>query len=550
MAEVSWAVPFAEWTLKIAQDFIASLKDEEADKSYRLYSGDGWLDGEGWKLPLPDDAKQKEAIQKIFIHEPLIAEAANNHRDGVISREPLWRYVKAKTPRSPRRRVPKALPAPELPKLDEHEDPRIVQLEEAQTEKWDERDTLLIYQEATVTTLFYGRAPLRQYVPSGLRRPENGTLAAADLAAALRLTYLEAPHPALAGVCTHDSTKRQCGVYLYRDAKGDEYAELSYLDESNVLTVLRVVGKDGDAAPLWFGDLGGRLLVYEMKGPRLFGESERQNQVFGNFAKTIMARQLELGGYRERNYLNVQPPGYWVNESGEAWTGKPGEKRARFIATTLPTGPGIDRYFQGSEMISESGEFKGFATPALAYEDPVTLAESERGLNNARLSILSSTGQLYLAMTGDGAASAVSRIQARAVHESRLGPRKAMLDGGIRWHLETEARMAAVAFSGAAYVSEFRAESNAIIDTGPITPDERRAFLEQAEKGYLSMETFLARTGEDDPDAEKRKIDAEDQARDERTLGVVSGRAATAGQGTGDVDPEAALEAELGQGAA
>jgi hypothetical protein len=362
------------------------------------------------------------------------------------------------------------------------------------------------------------------------------------------LTYLDAPHPATAGVCTHEGTKRQCGVFLYTDANNKPFAELSYLDDAGALTILRVVGAAGDVNQ-WFGNLGGRLLVYDLKGQRLFGESERRNQIVGNFAKTLMARQLELGGYRERNYLNVQPPGYWVNEAGQPWTGKPGEKRVKFVATALPTGAGVDRFFQGAEMISESGEFKGFANPSLAYEEPVSLAEPERGLNNARLAILASTGQLYLAMTGDGAASAVSRIQARAVHEARLGPRKAMLDGGIRWHLETEARMAAVAYSGAGAIAELRVESNAIIDTGPITPDERRALLEQAETGYLSTETFLARTGEDDPDAEKQKIANEEVARDARTMGVVSGRPATAAQGAGAVDPNAALDEELGQGA-
>lgn len=200
-------------------------------------------------------------------------------------------------------------------------------------------------------------------------------------------------------------------------------------------------------------------------------------------------------------------------------------------------------------MVSGEGKFAGFASPALAYEDPVPLAEPERGVANARRSILAGTGQEYLLMSGDAGASAVSRIQGRAIHEARLGASKVAVDSGIRWHLETVARWAHEAIGQSGTVNDLRVESNAIIDTGPLTPDEKRAIMEEIEKGLLSKETGMGLLGRDDPQAEMQRIEDEQAASDARFLGVASGTAqrGQVGQG-GESNPADILAGELGGG--
>lgn len=556
---------FAIWTLRHAQQFLATLADEDGAKNRKFYEGDHWQGGDGWLSELPTgegSLARIAAIARMFIPEPLIAEAVNNHRDGVIAREPLWRFVPTtapRVPRSPRQPAPQprrlgglvvspVAPAPAEPT---DEDATALMLEAAMTDKWDERDTLATFKAALATALLFGRAPLRLYVPPGLRtqRIPDGplTLAARDFAEAIRLLYCDALDPQTAGVYTDPDTKRRCSVYVRHDVvRNLDFAELSYLDAAG-RTVLRVVGADGEAEAPFLADLGGRLFIYDLTRSRLIGEPERRNQIVGNFAKTLMARQLELGGYRERNLLNVQPPGYWEDQEGKVWTGATGQKRTKFVALSLPTGPGVDRYLQGAEMTNKDGAFQGFATPSLAYEDPVPLAEPERGLANARLSILAGTGQLYLAMSGDSQASGVARIQARAVHEARLGESKTAVDGALRWYLEFEARFAATVIGTERTVAGYRAEANAIIDTGPLTPDEQRAIVDQMDKGYLSKETGLGMLGRDDPSAELQRIKDERNESDSAFLGLAGGaqRGTVAPGGQQQQSPGDVLNAEL-----
>src|SRR3712207_9001713 len=43
--------------------------------------------------------------------------------------------------------------------------------------------------------------------------------------------------------------------------------------------------------------------------------------------------------------------------------------------------------------------------------------------------------------------------------------------------------------------TDLRCEANTIVDTGPLTPEERQALLAQYQAGALSLETLLALTG-------------------------------------------------------
>ncbi len=514
--------PFESWDLQKVRERVGGLRDEDAERNWKFYSGDHWQGGEGWAAQLPDGSEKVEALRKQFTPEPLIPEAVDNHRDGVIGREPLWRFVPRQVfpRRSPRRLVSRlrgALSLVSRAQPDQDQDGRIAEIEGLLTEIGDERDHLLLYQRLTVTLLLYGRVPVRLYVPRGLR-DERGALRAINLDTALRFFYLDTPDPLNAGVFTDDDTKRQVGLFLFSH-EGRQRAELTYLNDAGD-TILRIIEERGVVEETTLA-LGGRLLMYELRGVPLIGETERKNQRLANLAKTALGANTETAGWRERNYLDVQPPGYYEDADGNVWTPGSNKPRGKFVQITLPTGPRVDRFLQGADVYGPDGKFAGTATPRLAYQDPAPVEVIERVIANTRHSILARTGQLYLLMSGDATATGVSRIQARAVHEARLGRTKVALDGFLRWEKETHLAAGAAVLRQPQEYADLRVEANMIIETGPLTPDEQRVIVERVEKGLLSLETALALLGADDPDAEKAKIRAEREEADEvfeRTL--------------------------------
>lgn len=493
--------PFETWTLEDVRKRLSPLRTEGATKNQRYYSGDHWQDGTGWAAALPEDLAQRATLQQQFTPEPLIAEVVDNHRDGVIGREPLWRFVpvEALTPRSSRRIGPRA--AAPLALAAPPDDPRIAGVEAALTEVDDERDHLLLWQRVVTTLLLYGRAPVRLFVPAGLRG-ENGTLTAPDLAAALRLFHLHDPSPEDATIVVDPDTTRQVGVFIYRQDEQDR-AEISYLNDDGT-TQIRILNGGGvvdeTAVPL-----GGRLTIHELRAPALIGEVERRNQRLADFTKTALGINVEMAGWQERNFVNIQPPGYWETEGGALWTPGSQKPRHRFVQVALPTGPRVDRYLQGSETYGPDGSFRGTANGHLAYQPPAPVEVIEQVIVHARGTIYKRTGQQYLDMAGDAVASGVSRIQARAVHETRLGRTKTVLDSALRWQKEVHLAWAARVL-GTTEFAGLRAEGNALIHTGPLLPDERDALLRQLVAGAMSLELFLALTGVDDPEAEAKRI--------------------------------------------
>lgn len=537
-------VPFAAWTLEDCRKRIAGLRQDSGMLNRRYYDGDHWQGGTGWGAALPDDPAQRLTLEQQFTPEPLIAEVVDNHRDGVIGREPIWRFVPAGslTPRSPRRLGPRALAPRAL--AAPPDDPRIALAESALTEVDDERDYLLLWQRVVVTLLLYGRAPVRLYVPSGLR-DDQGHLAAVDLAAALRLFHLQDLAPESAGVFTDPTTAREIGVFLYREGDEDR-ADLSYLNPDGT-TTLRVINGGGVVDEIAV-DLGGRLTIYELRAAALIGDVERRNQRLADFAKTVLGINAEVGAWQERNFINIQPPGYWEAADGTIWTPGGDKPRARFVELTLPTGPRVDRFLQGADQYGPDGAFRGTASGQVAYQPPAPVDVIERVILHARGTIYKRTGQQYLDMAGDAVASGVSRVQARSIHETRLRRTKIVIDGAIRWDKEVRLAWASYVLKTGEY-NDLRAEGNALIHTGQLLPDERAALLQQWQAGALSLSSFLALTGADDPDAEIARIETERQAGDAALMGVARPAPAAQPGQQAPVDPAAVLAAQLGQGA-
>ena len=481
------------------------------------------------------------AIAAGFVSKNVAAEVVNRHRDAVLGREPRWGFV----PRRP------------LAEGEEPTEPEQALADEAGaalTEWWDARRPLETVQRAVALALTTGRATLRLYVPAGLR-DQAGKVSAPDLVAALGLIRPHLPEPGTAGVFpdgdlegVEAETGAEVGVYAI-SRNNQESAELCYLDEQGG-TVLRVVGEGGgegggEAAAL---PLGGRLLLYELTRDALLTPQVRQLQKALNLDLTQMMRNVNLAGSLERVIVNAQKPGRWVDAAGSPLSAEQakGDPNARFIQEPLPVGAGVSAFLAGLPHYNEAGGVAGYANPSIQWRDPVpvtTFTDTKGALYGG---ILEEAGQLHALIAEDATASGESRKQARAEFEASLRLTKTLVDGALRWLLETALALAGVFCGRPGAFEALRCEAACQVDAGPLTADERQQIVAEFEKGVFSWETTAVRLGAEDPDAERARLDAERERADQAFLGLTNGNGVTGERG--EVGQTQAGQQQPGQG--
>jgi hypothetical protein len=251
----------------------------------------------------------------------------------------------------------------------------------------------------------------------------------------------------------------------------------------------------------------------------LITEPVRQHQALLNMAKTMLGRNVVLGGFLERILLNAQLPGAWDGDT--------------FVPDPLRVGAGTTNVLAGLPIYNERGEVSGYTSPSVVYRDPVPVTTFEATAMAAYRGILEETFQTHVLETVSSAASGESRKQARADFAASLGPTVAEAERAGRWLIETALAMAA-AFSGQpGRYDGLRGVFACRVDTGPVSSDEQAQARENVKAGIMSEETAMARVGIDDVDAEKARIAAERAARQERAREVLgnAGQSAEEGQG-------------------
>jgi hypothetical protein len=485
---------FADISATQAANHIIVTEGMQANRHY--YDGDHWQAGAGWIGPMPTEASAEAGqiiaqIQRGFVSKNAIRETVLRHLAGVIGHEPRWSLS-----------VRRALADGEEPTAEEQE---LIQEAEALLKAWwDWRGVHQIISKAVVNLLLSGRAPLRLFVPDANRDDETGGVPPTPLPDAVWYVWCEALSPAQATVFTDTSTMADGGVYQYTpvDLAGvqqSQVTELTYLDEDGA-TVLRVLQGSTEADTRL--PLDGGLLLYEMTSEALIGEQVRQQQKLLNLARTMLARNVVVGGFLERVFLNAQMPGTWSRDDS---TGQ-----ETFTAEDMVIGPGTTNYVQGVPVFKD-GQVTGYTTPNVAYRDPVPVTTFEETSRSAYRGILEETRQLHALLSGDAAPSGESRRQALFDFVLSLQDTATEIEEALRWLLETTLNFAATFAGEPARFTGLRVSATCQIDAGPISEADMRALVDVVGARLMSRRTAMARLGIDDPDAEQQQIEQEQE---------------------------------------
>lgn len=240
--------PFDALTVRDAQRKLCheDTDEETAESALEYVEGDHWQHGRGWIGPRPDlhhagaDIHHDHQlhhhvlheIRRAFISKNAVREVVARHSAGVVGHPIAWRFT-----------VARPLAPDEALRADEQT--RIAEAESALTAWWDSGGLAEELQEALVTLLCAGRAPLRLYVPPGLlvdQADGSVTLPPGDLAAQLTRIVLDTPDIEEATVIEDRRTRAHAGLFLTEEEQGQPTLEVSAVDGAD--TVLRIIVGD------------------------------------------------------------------------------------------------------------------------------------------------------------------------------------------------------------------------------------------------------------------------------------------------------------------
>jgi hypothetical protein len=456
--------------------------------------GNHWQEGRVWVGPPDPDVANRptvleQKIKPIFVSKNIIKEIVEAHRDAVIGKEPDWSAASREVLKEGQE------PSSQTQAL-------IDEAEMLSTEWWDSKRIHDALKKAASNVLATGRGPLRLFVPKAYIA-EDGTPAPGDLKTWLSRIFLTAADVDQQTLVVDEDSQQQAGVYAVQRDKA-KHAEISFVDDDGK-TILRTFDtetrKEFEGKPQ---DLGGNLLHFEMQREPIVSEQIRQNQALFNTTLTMRTRNVGVGGFPERTFLNARPPSHLEKDPDD-----PGKQIE--VVDNFKVGAGVTNFVVGNVIEDEQGNAKGVTTASVSYRDPVNVDTFEKTEKIAYQNILEECRQLHRLIARDATASGESRIQARADFITSLRDTKPQVDAAGRWVVETALALAAALSGQEGRFSTLRFRFDSQLDLGPISSDERRMIKEETEgeKPLRSIQSAMKELGIDDPQAMLEEIASE-----------------------------------------
>lgn len=494
----------AEWFgIKIPRDGTKTYPDALQKRRTPIHEdataylkGDHWLDSRGFigQLPpssIPFSAQIIADIKAGFVTENVVLEVVETHTGGILGREPTWGFLNKEG------------------KIAKGDASFEADTGESLTPWWNERKALRDLQKLVQLLICEGRVIRRLFFPRVLK---GRAVTASNIADALKFIYFTHHTADVAGVFTDPDTQQDIGIFKYEEKADDgtvtaNAAELSYLDEAGN-TRCRIVRDKG--APTEFPPypLGGHLLLYELQRTPLITEQVQSNQKALNLSHTMMMRNVNMAGSRERIVTNAKPPtnvvGVDVRANRPPTPGK------------WSTGPGAVMSVQGWPYYSDDGKvIVGYTNPNVTIADPVSVETFVATSDHYREAIYSQCHQRHVLIVDKADTSGRAREVARREFERSLKESKALIDASGRWQLETTLRLAAYVADQVNKYQNLRADFNCLLDAGDPDPEKQKTAMLARQPGgaknkpLVSDESARAMFGIEDPAAEAAMIEKE-----------------------------------------
>lgn len=476
-------------TLDQAKSLLPDLED--AVWNWDFIHGDHWQNGDGWIGPGPRSGDQGYSdfltlLEPSFTSKNVCDEVCDRQSSAVIGWEPRFAWA-------PIRQVSKNKP------VTQEESDAIAEIETAQTQIWNRRKMHQTFKKLAYQLLWAQESVLRLYVPAGFVDKNGNPRRPRDLREALSMVYIDVPEPTSATVWEHPDTKELLGIYIFKDSKGVERAELTYIKSGK--TVVRITPEPITGPAIGSGMFGGNLTMWKaaLESP-LITEQVRSLQKQYNMTLTLLSKGLIDNHFLEKMFFNALPPGRWVYE-------KDNKTRKAYIVEPRRVGGRTDTYFQGVDYTDKDGKTH-LSTPSALIRTPLDPQGTIRGSEYWYQCLLEECRQDHILINQLATPSGKSRDSSRGDFIDSTKDTQAEVEQAGRAVLLTMLAMAeALLGTPGKYTDRFQPIFKCRPNYGPLTVEERRQNVEEAEKGFLSYETTMALNGTDDVNTEKAFID-------------------------------------------
>ncbi|MEO0988159.1 MAG: phage portal protein [Cyanobacteria bacterium J06639_14] len=405
-----------------------------------------------------DYAEKMAHLERVFQSANILKECARNWRDGLIS-EPFNWYLKGE----------------DGDRVDSESDTTAAAAEQ-QLQRWLD----WVEQQAVLTdpscTNFQQSDPWAEFVLSlgvtgeaALRLWQPTRYAEAD--DPVHRIHLQAPKAGSVCVERNDADGFIDEI-RYAYSRGNEVHRMD-----GDTTTVESPEADEDGEPQVFEiDSDGRWLIQYVTGESIFTPSVKRLQNALNHALTMMVRNNEVAGFRERVFANAEFP---EDSDGNA--------------VEIPRGPGIDQYTYGVPTGDPASP--DYADVTIHESQPIDNASLTESIETYRRLIYMQFNQGHLLSAGDGSLSGESRIQMRSQFELHLKGWKRRVESAI-------ANILNIVLKLLGYES-FEVSVTLNITTGKLSAEERNQLIAEHQAGLMSKATTIAKLGSvSDVDAE------------------------------------------------
>jgi len=450
------------------------------EENLAYYRGDHWQFWIGPKMPESDPKHQEvmEAIAKVFQSSNRIAECIDRHCTALVGKRAHWYFVDAAGDR--------------LEDNSASESEKLLQ-------RWIERQYRLATSqenqlqnaivEAVINMLTTGRGYLRLWSPQRFRGSPDPIVR----------VCLHSPHPSSV-VIKRDSDGFTTAIEYTYTEDDKQRKEIQFIDADTNQTIFATLNELDEVIPesTFALNLGGRYSIYELRSHSLITDSVKRAQNAINFALTMMPRNIEVGGFRERLILGAQPPGRWEGD--------------KFIPNTeFRVGPGQTSFIQGVPLLDEMGNLRGYTNPSVFNSEPVPVQTFIDTAQAFVAVIYHEMKQAHL-LGSDLQLSGVSREQARQDFETSLGDHADIVAAGIAG-IYGSALMMMVQDEADKY-RDLDVMVQLRLSASKPTPQELDQILKYQQAKLLSKTTTLALSRfVDDQDGERELIEDEERSR-------------------------------------
>lgn len=437
---------------------------------------DHWQNGEGFigQLPTGDSASERtELLRKAFSPEDVVSEILDTHVQNVLGNDPV---ISIET--------------------EENQDLSAEMLELLDTIKewFDERGNADVLAEALRGARRESASVLRAFIPSGMIDGE-GRISAKDLKEALSKIWIRHENIDTAGVLVDDATATELGLVTYRMKVNDvdvSLTEYAYLDQQG-RTIWGTASAHTDGMGSEVAEpflLNGKLPIYQLKAKALVTTSVCQAQRAINLSGTMLTRNNNLAGSRERLAIGVQPPGEWTETTGED-----GTVTRAFVPREMATGPATMNFLSAQALYDEDGLTKSLANPNIIFTDPVPVNTFIETSAHWRRIMYAKAKMLHLLMSDDATASGRSRIEARKEFQASLNESKQIVDAAGKWMIEVALGIAAHFIGKPGAFLDVSAKFDSQVSTIELTPEEIAQIRDDFEAGMIDLKTALELRG-------------------------------------------------------